>query len=316
MSIPTIRISGEDAVGRNLQPDDLFWFSEVDPGSPTGYASKSITGQEIINGSVTGSSGKNFSQTEWKTTVPVGISIPNGADLNLLSLFDNLADKFANGTTAYNEYNIMQGGNYIPLTFTGTSGSGEVKINGINDYITTFNTDENQTAEDFGNIEFLLPIEDGAYQGGNVVWMFYTGPAPTIIFTNTGGDLNVAIGVPGVAQACIKIPYVGEPYEGQRLTHNARVALNISTGSIQVLELTFRRCSDDSVIASGTTIHRNQDITGQLASFLSYTYGELDDFVQTGFYVNIRNDSGVTINLEAELDFLIVNNFEQNVIFP
>ncbi len=316
MSIPTIKISQEGAVGRNLEPTDLFYISEVDGSSPTGYSSKSITGQEIIDGvGSSGAMGKNFSQTQWKTTIPVGISIPNGTDLNLLSLFDNLADKYTDGTTAYNEYNITPPETYIPLTFTGTGGSGEVKIDG-NDYNTTFNISEDNTAFEFYNTTILPAPFSLVYPGGNVVWLIYTGPAPTVLYTNTGGDLNVAFGAIANTHPCIKIPYVGEPYEGQRLTHNSRVAINISTGSLQVLELTFRRCTDDSIIASGTTIHRNQDITGQLASFLSYTFGELDAFVQAGFYVNIRNDSGATIDLEGELDFLIINNFQENVIFP
>ena len=56
------------------------------------------------------------SSTQWSKTLPAPVNLPNGSTANGFTFFDNVADKIADGTTSYNEFNIAFG---ITITLSG-----------------------------------------------------------------------------------------------------------------------------------------------------------------------------------------------------
>ncbi len=313
MSLQTNRISDLDNKGADLEATDLFYISVPDISSPTGYVTKGLTGQQIFN-AVSGGAGlgKNFAQTQWNKLIPAPVSIPDGSTLNIFTEFDNVTDKVANGTTSYNEYDIS---NSILLTFTGIGGEGYVTVNGV-DYNTAFNTSEDNTAFLWWKDYDLSPQPNvtAYYNGDNTVTLVGD---PVILsavtYTQTDVDLNVAI---SSLKTSILIPYLSQPYENQRLVHTMRVGFRISAGSSQSLQMELRRSTDDTIVNTATKLTRDVDATDQTYNVLTYTSNGTDPFVTGGFYIAIKNDSGVTIDLESELDFLIITQYQENVVFP
>lgn len=315
MSLPTTKISQEPNIGRNLDDTDLLYISEIDALSPTGYKTAQITGKQIKDASGGGASGgKTFGQTQWTTDLGAGLTIPNNTTYNVFDAFDNLTDKFANGTTSYDEYNLLSGQNYLQLTFTGNSGSGDVVINGTS-VNTSFDISESNTALAFSKL--LMPVGFTAvYIKDNIVYLFYTGLTPIVTYTQNVANLSVSIGSPVMLPTTLKIPYSGTPYAGQRLTHMIRVSLNIDTGTIQTYSLSFRRSADDSIIGGIKRIQRNPDVSGDQYIFETYTKDEFDPFVTAGFYLRIDNNSGQSLDIINGLDFLIITSYQENTIFP
>lgn len=113
----------------------------------------------------------------------------------------------------------------------------------------------------------------------------------------------------------IIIPYVGKPYEGQRLHHFIRVNFNFVTGSSQDLILQLRRVVDNSVIGSGIRVSRSNDNGGIQEIFETYTNNELDPFVTGGFYISIQNQSGSNIDITGSLGVLIQTFYEKSTLF-
>jgi hypothetical protein len=96
--------------------------------------------QLLDTGNVVSSDAVNFGSTQWSNTPVAPTTLLDGQTANGFTFFTN-ADKVANGTTSYDEYNIAFG---IDLTLTGTSGTANISVAGV-DYLATFNTSLDQT---------------------------------------------------------------------------------------------------------------------------------------------------------------------------
>lgn len=109
----------------------------------------------------------------------------------------------------------------------------------------------------------------------------------------------------------IVVPYIGRPYENQKITHFIRINFNIITGSRQNLRLELRRVVDDSVIGSPVKVDRNPDEPGVQELFMTYTSSATDSFVTGGFYIALVNESGATVVLDGDIGLLIENFFQK-----
>ncbi len=267
--------------------------------------------------------GVNFGQTQWSKTLGAPVTLNNGQTANGFTFFTN-ADKVANGTTAYDEYFQYYG---IQITLSGTSGTANINVNGIN-YLATFTTNLFTTAQNWVtanqaamnalgiNVFALGSGTDGRIKFGSTTNTILD----AITITNVSGNLNGTIGNPFTGSATssldhLVIPYAGTPYVGQRLVHDFRVNFSISTGTAQTLALSLRRYEDDSIIGSEIQVNRNQDVAGQQYDFLSYTAGPLDPFVTGGFYFALRNNSGANVNIESNVGILIVTTYQKPTDF-
>jgi len=266
---------------------------------------------------------KNLSSTQWSKSLGTPSSLPNGDIANGFTFFDNVADKSTGGTTSYNEYDIAYG---IDLTLTGTSGTANINIDGV-DYLATFNTDLSTTVQDWLalheatldalNINVLYNGGSPLNPNGNETIRFCASEAVcnSVTITTVTGDLNGTrinpfTGVNAAAGDHVLVPYTGEPYEGKRIHHTFRVNFDITTGSDQTLALSLRRFANDSVIGSEIQVFRTQDVAGVQQTFASYTASVNDPFVTGGFYFALRNDSGVAVEISGSVGILIQNEFE------
>jgi hypothetical protein len=252
----------------------------------------------------------NFGSTQWSKSIP-NTTLANGQTANGISFFTD-ADKVVNGTTSYDEYNISYG---RLLTLTGTSGTANININGVN-YLATFNTTLTQTAIDFVTTHqaTLLTIGIQVFAQSGVLKFGGTNTIlNTILITtltpNLSGTLNTAI------SDHIVIPYLNTAYNGQRLQHEIRVNFNIQTGSNNFYQLSLRRWSDDSIIGSPITIERNADYTGQQHVFITYTANSLDPFVTGGFYFSFLNNSGQNVVFNDGSGILIQTKYQKPTKF-
>ena len=66
-----------------------------------------------------------FGQTQWSKIIPTPVNLPNGTTANGFTFFDNVVDKVAAGTTAYDQYDI---GYSISITLSGTSGTANINV--------------------------------------------------------------------------------------------------------------------------------------------------------------------------------------------
>lgn len=276
-----------------------------------------------------GSQFKNTSSTQWSKGPIAPSTLPNGSVANGCTFFDNTADKVANGTTSYNEYNIVFG---IDLTLTGTSGTANINVAGV-DYLATFNTSLAQTAQDWINthkaalnalnIRVLYNGGSPLNVNGNETIRFCASEANcnSVTITNLTGDLNgtrinLFTGLNAAASDHILVPYTDQPYNGLRINHTFRVNFEITTGSQQTLALSLRRFADDTVIASEIQIFRTPDEKGQMYIFETYTASASDPFVEGGFYFALRNDSGVSVDIQGNVGILLQQAFESPIVFP
>lgn len=262
---------------------------------------------------------KNQSSTQWSKTLGTPSSLPNGAEANGFTFFDNVADKSSGGTTTYDEYDISYG---ISLLFTGTSGSGTIVINSVG-YGITFNVDLPTTITDFINTNGGAILNDADVRifqvGDNMRFCGGEAVLNGILYTQNAADLSATLqneftGLGVAAGDHVVIPYVGELWENKRLHHLFRVNFDLVTGSDQTLALSLRRYANDSVIGSEIPIFRNQDVAGIQQTFASYTASSSDPFVTGGFYFALRNDSGVTVEIDNSVGILIQNTYETPII--
>lgn len=267
--------------------------------------------------------GVNFGQTQWSRTLGAPLALNNGQTANGFTFFTN-ADKVANGTTTYDEYFQYYG---RQITLSGTSGTANINVNGIN-YLATFTTNLFTTAQNWVtanqaamNALGINVFALGSGADGRIRFSRNTNLIlDTITITNVSGTLNGTINNPFTGTAAssldhLVIPYSGTPYVGQRLVHDFRVNFSISTGTAQTLALSLRRYEDDSIIGSEIQVNRNPDVAGQQYDFLSYTAGPLDPFVTGGFYFALRNNSGVNVNIESNVGILIVTTYQKPTDF-
>lgn len=326
MSLPTIKTSQLTAVGRNLVSTDLVFVSVVDASSPTGYATKKMTGAELIAGASSGGT-KNFSQTQWGRTIGTPVALPNGDVANGMTFFDNSTDKVTNGTTTYDEYNISHG---IDVLITGTSGSCNINILGT-DYLLTFTTTIRISIANWITANFSTLQALGVNVGHNTGSPINSNGDDTIRFcssetilnnitiTNVSGTLagtknNFFTGSSVAEYDHILVPYAGKAYAGQRLAHTLRVNFDIATGTNQTLALSLRRFFDDTIIGSEIKVNRDQDVAGNQFVFETYTAGATDPFVEGGFYFLLRNDSGTSVDIEGSIGILTINHYQEPTV--
>ena len=287
-----------------------------------------ITGSLNVTGGVTGSFTGSFNgdasglvltqynhgQTQWSRALTASVTLPNGDTANGITFFTE-TDKVTAGTTTYDEYFIGYGND---LTLTGTSGTALINISG-SDYPISFDTSLQTTADNFvaASSSVLLSLYDiSCNSPGSNILRFGNGNQATIdgiTITNQTGDLSGTL--TGASNNHVKIPYLGQPYEGKRLNHNFRVNFNLNTGTAQTLALSLRRFTDDTIIGSELPVFRNSDETGQQFNFFSYTAGETDPFVQGGFYFALRNDSGGSVDVQGSVGILIQTYYQNPTSF-
>jgi len=92
-------------------------------------------------------------------------------------------------------------------------------------------------------------------------------------------------------------------------THHIRIGFTITTGTDQHYNLTLRRYSDNSILSS-SKINRDADTGVCTADFLTYTYSASDPFVIGGFYIQLDNNSGASVELTTGINLLIVTYFK------
>lgn len=278
-----------------------------------------------------GSTARNLSSTQWSKSLPALPLNPlnNGEIANGLTFFTN-SDKVTGGTTSYDEYTIQFG---IEIELSGTSGTANVSVNGTT-YLLTFGSNLDTTAANFltshetalnaDSVRIFNLDADASSPFGNknTRLRFCASEAVNngIAITNVTGDIAGTISNPftGTATAAndhILVPYVGRPYEGQRIHHTFRVNFSIATGSAQTLALSLRRFANDSIIGSEIQIARNPDVAGFQNTFASYTASATDAFVLGGFYFALRNDSGQNVAIESAVGILVQNEFEKPTTF-
>lgn len=114
----------------------------------------------------------------------------------------------------------------------------------------------------------------------------------------------------------IIIPYIGKPYEGQRLHHAIRVNFDVGAGTDHTFLVQLRR-ANDTIIGSGKRAFRDADNGSYFDDFVSYTANALDPFPTIGFYIAIQNNSGATITLLAgsSVGILIQTTYEKPTLF-
>ena len=217
----------------------------------------------------------------------------------------------------------------IEIELSGTSGTANVSVNGTT-YLLTFGSNLDTTAANFltshetalnaDNVRIFNLDADASSPFGNknTRLRFCASEAINngISITNVTGDVagtitNPFTGLSVAANDHILVPYVGRPYEGQRIHHTFRVNFSIATGSAQTLALSLRRFANDSIIGSEIQIARNPDVAGFQNTFASYTAGATDAFVLGGFYFALRNDSGQNVVIESGVGILVQNEFEK-----
>lgn len=271
-----------------------------------------------------GSGNINTASTQWAKTLASPVTLPDGQVANGFTFFDNVADKLANGTTSYYEFNIDFG---ITITLSGTSGSANINVDGV-DYLATFTgslyqtalnwVTANQTAlNSIGVIVFALGSgADGRIRFGSSDEALLNAITITNVVANLSGTLaNEFTGQPSAFGDHIRIPYNSTPIDGQRLLHTIRANFNIQTGSVQYSELRLYRYQNDSVIGSGITIQRNPDETGQQVVIETYTGSGLDPFVIGGFYIGLANNTGTSLVFESSSGILIQTIFQKPTLF-
>jgi hypothetical protein len=265
------------------------------------------------------SGGNNFASTQWGATAS-NVALTNGQIANGFTFFVP-ADKIASGTTSWDEYTLAFG---IDLTFTGTSGTAGVDCAGFA-FLATFNTDLDTTASDFVTLNKAGFLSLGVrllYNGGATIRLCSTeANCNSLTIANVSGDLdgtriNPFTGVDAAAIDHVLIPYVGEPYEGQRLQHRFRVNFGIATGANQTLALSLRRFTDDTIIGSEIKVQRDQDVEGNQFNFVTYTSSATDPFVTGGFYFALRNDSGTDVDINGNIGIYIETSYQLSTTFP
>lgn len=273
----------------------------------------------------------NLASSQWGRTLPAPQLLPNNAIANGMTFFDNVADKDSAGTTSWNEWNITFG---IEIELTaGTTGTAQINVNGVN-YPLNFTVDRDTSAQNWVttnapllagvSLVYFIPAEpDWLGQGpkdARIRFCTTEATANGITFTpDVGSDWvgvisNPFTGTTNSAGDHIIVPYVGEPYEGQRLHHQFRVNFEFDTvGGTGILALSLRRFANDTQIGSDIQVNKNNDVGGVLETFITYTASASDSFVQGGFYFLLTNLSGGSVNFINKVGMLLQTSYQQPV---
>lgn len=112
----------------------------------------------------------------------------------------------------------------------------------------------------------------------------------------------------GVYELSVATDKILTKWKGAKQTHHIRISGTIVTGSDQHYLLTLRRFSDNNVLGV-VQLNRNADTGLFTADFLTYTYSDSDPFVTGGFYIQIDNNSGASVDISTSINLLIVTYF-------
>ena len=300
----------EESVALTQQPIIDFQGSGV---TATNGIGKTIV---TING-ISQPNSYNFGQTQWSTTAPL-TGLPTGQTANGFSFFTDGANKLVAGTTAYDEYFLSAG---RTLTLTGTSGSANINILGVN-YLATFSVNLTTTANNFVTLyqATLLALGIQVFANSGVLKFgkksdLVGGSVDLSAITITNVVANLSGTFSTTINDHVVIPYLGTAYNGLRLNHLIRVNFNIVSGNTQYLSLQLRRWQNDTTIGSEIVVARNQTLTGVQEVFVSYTAGANDPFVTGGFYFALSNTTGVLIEISGSAGILIQTSYQKQVAF-
>mgnify|MGYP003631716755 CR=1 FL=1 len=295
-------------------------YYDIDFWTGTGYESKKILGSVIKAGIL----GNNFGSTQWGT-IASNVPLADGRTANGFTFFVP-ANKIASGTTTWDEYNLMFG---IDLTISGTNGSIVINFGAVTgtefSETLTFSGTLDATVEQWVIDNKALALSNGSanilYNGGSTI-RFCASEAVcnSVATTFSTGDMassriNQFTGIDAGAIDHVLIPYVGKPYEGQRLQHKFRVNFGIVTGNTQTLALSLRRFKDDTIIGSEMKVTRDLDVEGNQFNFITYTSGANDPFVEGGFYFALRNDSGASVEINGSVGIYIETTYQKPTTF-
>lgn len=313
-------------------PNDSYFFDK----SLQQVIYKSVSGYITLNynESLSSLSTYNIASTQFSKTLSGNVPLATGSIANGCTFFDPITDQVANGTTSYSSIPIAYG---IDLTLTGTSGTANIGIDtgsGIVNYLATFNTDLPTTAQDWIALHEATLKALGVnvlYNGGSTLNPVNNGnqtirfcasqsACNSVQITTLTGDLNgtrinLFTGQNQAEPDHFLQPYVGQPYEGQRIHQTIRTNFNLVSGSVQYAELGLFRFTDDSLIGSTITIIRNPDTTGALSVIETYTAGASDPFVTGGFYPALINNTGQTLEFFGSAGILIQSIFQTPLSF-
>jgi hypothetical protein len=341
-SIPTPATIDIQDNGTTIAPTTKLNF--VDTASATVAVTEDTINERVdveITATGGGGGGKNIASTQWGRSVAVlgdpnypeqiiGSGVANGC-----TFFDNVANKDPDGTTTYNEWNITYG---IEIEVTaGTTGTAQINVNGT-DYQLNFTTDIDTSVQNWVTANepllagtafvYFLPTTTDWLPGqgaksARIRFCTTEAVANGITFTPDGGSDWVAnISNPFTGQTSsaadhILVPYIGQPYEGQRLHHQFRVNFEFeTTGQTGFLALSLRRFRDDTRIGSDIQVNKNNDVGGVLETFVTYTNSATDPFVTGGFYFLLVNPTNNTYNFAGKVGILTQTSFEEPNVFP
>ena len=292
-------------------------------------------------------SGKNYSSTQWGKTIidpsssPANtVPFPNEAYANGFTFFTS-ANIDSDGTTSWNPYAINYGIEIEIIETTYVSGDqATITISGVSSILTYDGVSmdssvatwlaTNKATINLTALVYQLDLNANAqsptnpFGAKNTRIRFcttqLTADAITITAltgTSVNGDIsNPFTGLTVSAPDHVLVPYVGEPYEGQRLHHNMRVNFGLDSTNIQTVALSLRRFADDSIIGSEIPIIANPDVPSQQNTFITYTAGVNDPFVQGGFYFALLNTSGSSLTIQDKVGILLQNYYETPNIYP
>ena len=310
--------------GGNILINQSYYLPNGD-GTTKQFLATNGTGQaywENINQNILGN---NFASTQWGATA-TSVPLVDGNTANGFTFFVP-TDKVASGTTSWDEYNLEYG---IQLTISGTTGTIQIEFGPITgtefSETLTFSGTLNATVEQWVINNKNLALANGnariLYNGGSTIRFCASEAVCNSVATTfptsdmASSRVNIFTGINAAAIDHVLIPYVGKPYQGQRLQHRFRVNFGIETGSVQTVALSLRRFSDDSIIGSEIKVTRDQDVEGNQFNFISYTSSANDPFVTGGFYFALRNNAGATININGDVGIYIETSYQIPTTFP
>lgn len=288
-----------------------------------------VTDEPVYKSELTAGTTENvlIASTQWERTLPASVPLIPGDLANGFTFFDNVADKNANGTTPYYEFNIAYG---LSVQLSGSTGSATLTLDGVAynvPFATTPATLE-QTAIDFVNTNQSAINASGfqVFAITNSIGTFLRFGSPTdtelnaIIFANVSGTLSGTLvqefvgGSVAVGDHLV-IQYVGTPVENLRLLHIIRATFNIQLGSTQFAGLGLYRWANDSLVGSEQLVIRQNDVTGTQTVLETFTANATDAFVIGGFYLALNNGTSSTLTFDGDVGILIQTIFQKPATF-
>lgn len=275
----------------------------------------------------------NNASTQWGTTVPAPVTLPDGNIANGFTFFVE-ADKDPDGTTSYDEYFL-----HHSMTVTVVGGAGgdvlTVVINGVN-YTEPFATDQFTTASNwvtthYATLRALTPritphaLGSGADGRIRICSVFsnaaildaITASGTGTLAPTVGSEFNGGVGTASIADHIMIPKDLNKPYRDIRLHHTIRVNFSlVGSGTARFTGLSLRRMQNDTTVGSEIRVETNNIVQGNQYVFETYTNSLTDPFVTGGFYFALRNNSGSDVDIAAgSVGILIQTSYQRAVSF-